>query len=124
MQTNTARFNNYQPLQVLSKCRFILKWTNLYNPSGVRVGSTKIPDLLVMSLISFQSIQTGILYFLFCYDNNFSMESISGSFPYFIGSIQMSLVYISLALRNRLIVNAIDRLQEAIISSNFLSSFS
>lgn len=108
-----------QPIKVLSKCRFIFKWTNLYNPNGVHIGSTKIPDTLLTLLMSLQTTETGLLYLLYCYDNEFDSDSISGTFPYVIGTTQMTLVYISLALRNRVIVETIHDLQAAVTRSEF-----
>lgn len=117
MQTINA-FDYNQPIEVLSKCRFILKWTHLYNPNGVRIGSTKIPDLLVFSLLALQFTETGALYLWHCFDDNFNKESVSGTLPYVIGTTQMTLVYLSLAMRNRIIVQAIDNLQEAVTKSD------
>lgn len=108
-----------QSIEVLSKCRFIFKWTNLYNPNGFYIGQTKVPNALAIILLSSQVTLTGILYFLHCWDNGFDSDSMSGTFPYVIGTTQMTSVYVSLAMRNRLIVEAIHKLQEAVTKSNF-----
>lgn len=120
-------FDSTQPIEVLSKCRFILKWTHLYNPNGVRIGSTKTPDLLIACLLVLQFVETAVMYLLYCIDEGFSIESVSGTLPYVIGTSQISLVYMSLAMKNRLIVQAIDGLQAAVTKSattRFIHCFS
>lgn len=115
----TAVPDTIRSIEVLSKCRFIFKWTNLYNPNGFYIGQTKIPDALVTLLLSSQIMGTGVLYFLYCYDHEFDSDSISGTFPYVIGTTQMTLVYVSLAMRNRVIVAAIRDLQKVVTESKF-----
>lgn len=107
-----------QSIQVLSRCRPILKWLNLYNPNGVRIGSIKIPDwLATLTIISF-IFDSIILYLLFCFDNEFNLDVVSGTFPYVIGSSQITLVYLSLAMRKNVIVEAVDCLQVAVTKSS------
>lgn len=112
-----AKISPDQTIQVLSKYRPFLSWMKLNNPNGVRIGQIKIPDLLVAVIIALPILDTTVVYFLYCYDEKFNFDSISETFPYFIGSSQMSLVYLSLAMKKRIIVEAVESLQAAVTAS-------
>lgn len=116
MKVKVSAENN-QSIQVLSRCRPILKWLNLYNPNGVKIGEIKMPEWLVTLIIISIILDTVILYCLNCFDYKFNLDVVSGTFPYVIGSTQITLVYLSLAMRKNIIVDAIDCLQVAVTKS-------
>lgn len=103
-------------IEVLSALRPMLKLTNLYNKNGVHLkynkNPFKIPDSYVICLISLPAVYLASLYLWFVLDEKFNLKTISTSLGFAIGLLQMTLAYISLALKTDLIISTIDHLQE------------
>lgn len=103
--------------EVLGAIRMLLKLTNLYNKNNIYLGSIPIPDFPIFVLISIPSFYFAMLLIWRCIDVEFDIELMSISFSDFFGFSQMTVVYISLAVKKYMIITTVDHLQELVQES-------
>lgn len=101
-------------IEVLSRLRLLLKLTNLCNRNGVHIGSVKIPDFFVFSLISSSLFYISLLLFWIAIEKNLNLKLVSINVAATIGFTQMAITYISLAAKSNLIVSTVDYLQKVV----------
>lgn len=104
-------------IKVLSDLRLVLKLTNLYNKNGVFIGSIKIPDFLVFCLICLPTAYLVALLVWAVVEENFNLTLISTSLAAAIAHIQIAVAFISLCMKNKLIMSTVDHLQDVVEKS-------
>lgn len=117
--TKVNGFFQSKKIQVFGGIRPILRSVNLYDSRGLRIGSFKIPDFIIYLSILTPLIFIASLEILFCIDEQWNLATMSTVFAMAAGTVQMILVYVSLASKNHLIVDTIDLLQQVAEKSKF-----
>lgn len=108
---------------VLNSSRLLLKYLNLYNKNNVHIGHVRVPDIFIFSLISLPTFYFIALIIWFCIDENFNLNAISISLAAAVGFIQITFVYIWLAVKKNLIISTIHHLQDVVENRNFFCNF-
>lgn len=117
--------SNEKKIEVLSSLLVILKLTNLYNKNGVsfkfnRISdSVKIPNFCLFCLISLPTLYLSSLFVWIIFEEKFDLKLISTSVAVLIGTSQITIAYISLAMKTDLVVSTVDHLQEVVGKSWF-----
>lgn len=104
-------------IEVLSGLRLLLKLTNLYNKNGVYIGSVHIRDFYVFSMISLPPIFYTLLIIWDVIEEEFDLQSTSNSLATVIAVLQVTIAYISLAMKTDSMKSTVDDLQELVDQS-------
>lgn len=110
-------------VEVLSSLRLLLKLTTLNNKNGVhfkynkRGDSVKIPDFILLSLLSLSTLYYNSLLIWVIFEEKFDLKLISNSLAGAIGYVALVISYVSLAMKRNSVISIVDHLQEIVEKS-------
>lgn len=110
-------------MEVLKKCKLLLRIANLSNKNGFRLFAWKVPNFIV-DLIFLLPMSICVMQMaLFCFGIGLVLKEISSSIYLSLGIISIMAMYICLAAENDLIIATLDHLQEMVTMSEFVLTF-
>lgn len=117
--------SNPRPIKVLFECQKLMKYMNLGANVEFHIRKWKVPNALVMVILTYPLNQLLILESLTLYSNGLSdfFEISASVFQFFMGSIQMHLIFWCLTNNNQTIIQTLDYIQEIVNQSNCLWFF-
>lgn len=109
---------------VLKECQHFLRVAQLYKKSPIKFGQFKVPLSVVQCIFLFPFFTFAPFLCWFCYEKEFDLTLIPGAMSLALGSAQILLVYISLAVNNSKIIETVTEFQQIVDQSWWFSELS
>lgn len=97
-------------MEWLNGTKKILRFLDLYTRSPVDFGFVKIPSHFIKYFVFLSIILTTIPIGAFCYVNQNDFRVASAGVLYLMANTSIKIIYLTLVLRRRIIITAIDNL--------------
>lgn len=101
-------------IEVLSSCRDLLKFMGLCSKTNYQFYGWKLPNFLVFCAFSIPYIYSIPMHVLAIYDLGLDIKNSSAVLLTLVATIQMQLIYISLAYNNDIIIETFDHIQKIV----------
>lgn len=107
------KMESFRKLKVLSECRILLKYMNLGRKNKIRVCGFIIPNSIIFIVLSIPLGFSITSIFLTIIDVGINLKN-AYVFLIFLGSVQVEIFYICMAMNNGVIIKAVDLIQEIV----------
>lgn len=106
-------------MEWLNGTKDILRFLDLYTRPSVNFGFIQIPSRFIKYFVFFSMILTTIPIGVFCYANRNNFRVASAGILYLMANTSIKIIYLTLILRRRIMITAIDDLVRIINESKF-----
>lgn len=108
------------PLEVLNELKRFLNIAQLCKRGPVRFHTLEVPLTVVQFVMFLPFVTFPISVIWYDFEKHFELAAIASAMNLFLGSLQIYLVYISLALNNSTIIETIDGFQRVVDDSEHI----
>lgn len=110
-------------VEVLAKCRYLLKFLNLCNKRGVRIYNVKIPSFILCCGFIAPIVYELTMTIWMCISENVEEQKMSNIMCVIMSNLQGILTYISMVNSNQFTIDTIDHMQQIVDKSEFAVFF-
>lgn len=104
----------HHKVEFLKDCRYYLEKVHLCNREPYRIGIVPIPHIVMNFACVSPIVITFSCLLRYCIQSGFNLNAMSNAFAICMGSAQIILIYITLAIERSTILETIDQMQEIV----------
>lgn len=106
-------------IEVLSKCRQLLKFMNLGLKTKIQIGRVTIPNSVTFVVLSIPLCLSIVMESWFAYDIGLNLKEVTSPVLILLGTVQIVLIFFCLANDNSYLIQMIDHVQAVLNRSKW-----
>lgn len=101
-------------VEILKDCRYYLEKFHMSNDTRIRIWNIPMPHIVMNFIYLSPMLVTFYCLMRFCIDSGFNLNTVSSAFAISMGSSQLGIIYIALAVNRRVILRTMDQMQHVV----------